>query len=102
VLKLGGIGMPIYGASWHKQAEPVTSAEVAAVWRDPIRFCIDAFGVERCMFESNFPVDKLSMSYATIWGAFELMVDDVSAADRAALFHDTAVRVYRLPEHTGG
>jgi L-fuconolactonase len=96
VVKLGGIGMPMCGARWHKQATPPTAEDVAAFWRKPIRYCIETFGVDRCMFESNFPVDSVSMTYATLWNAFDLMTSDLSATERSTLFHDTAVAAYRL------
>jgi L-fuconolactonase len=96
VLKVGGIGMPMFGTTWHTDNERPGPEEVAAVWRDPVRYCIDTFGPDRCMFESNFPVDKVSMSYATLWAAFDLMSTTYSPAERAALFHDTAARAYRL------
>jgi len=57
---------------------------------------IELFGVERCMFESNFPVDKLSCGYTVLWNSFKKLTRDYSAAERAALFHDTAARIYRL------
>jgi len=98
VLKLGGIGMPIYGATWHKQPSPPTAADIAATWHEPSGFCIEAFGVDRCMFESNFPVDRLSTDYATLWDSFDLMAADCSDDERRSLFHDTAVRAYRLSE----
>ena len=60
------------------------------------RWCIEQFGVDRCMFESNFPVDKRYSSYTVLWNAFKRIAQDFSAEDKAALFHDTAVRVYRL------
>jgi predicted TIM-barrel fold metal-dependent hydrolase len=66
------------------------------MWGDAVRFCIDAFGPDRCMFESNFPVDRISMSYATLWAAFDLISASYSQTERAALYHDTAVRTYRL------
>jgi L-fuconolactonase len=100
VLKVGGIGMPIYGMGWHKQAAPPSSEEVAEHWREPVRWCIETFGVDRCMLESNFPVDRFSMNYATLWDAFDLMTNDLSPTERDALFHDTAVRAYRLNEDT--
>lgn len=59
-------------------------------------FCIEKFGVHRCMFESNFPVDKASYSYIAIWNAFKRLTQSHSPAERRALFHDTAARVYRL------
>ena len=59
-------------------------------------WCIEQFGVERCMFESNFPVDKISFSYTVMWNAFKRLSRDFSPKERAALFHDTVARVYRL------
>jgi predicted TIM-barrel fold metal-dependent hydrolase len=59
-------------------------------------FCIEQFGVNRCMFESNFPVDKQAYSYTVMWNAFKRIARDFSPEERAALFHDTAARVYRL------
>jgi predicted TIM-barrel fold metal-dependent hydrolase len=96
VVKLGGIGMTFFGMDWHERANGATSAEVAAAWGEEIRWCIDEFGVERCMFESNFPVDRISIRYPVMWNAFKRMTADASGAERAALFHDTATRVYRL------
>jgi L-fuconolactonase len=96
VVKLGGIGMPIFGLEWHKREAQPSSEELADAWRTEIRWCIERFGVERCMFESNFPVDKRSCSYRVLWNAFKRMTADASTADKAALFHDNATRVYRL------
>ncbi len=98
VLKVGGIGMPMFGTTWHNNDTPPTPEEVADYWGDAVRFCIDTFGPGRAMFESNFPVDRISMSYATLWKAFDLMSENYSASERAALFHDTAVGTYRLTE----
>ena len=95
-VKLGGIGMPIFGLGWHERAEPPSSQEVADAWGPEIRWCIEQFGVDRCMFESNFPVDKWSFPYTVLWNAFQRIVADASPDEKAALFHDTAVRVYRL------
>jgi L-fuconolactonase len=95
-LKLGGIGMPVFGLDFHEHPEATTSADLAAAWGEDIRWCIEQFGVDRCMFESNFPVDGASCSYAVLWNAFKRMVADASPAEKAALFHDTAVRAYRL------
>jgi predicted TIM-barrel fold metal-dependent hydrolase len=95
-LKLGGIGMPIYGIDWHHRSEPPSSEELAAAWGEPITWCIEQFGVERCMFESNFPVDKTSCSYTVLWNAFQRIAAGASESEKAALFHDTATRVYRL------
>jgi len=95
-LKLGGIGMAIYGLGWHKRDAPPTSVELVAAWEADIFWCIEAFGAGRCMFESNFPVDKRGCSYRVLWNAFKRMAAGASAAEKAALFHDTAARVYRL------
>jgi len=96
VVKLGGLGMRICGFGWHERATPPGSAELAEAMAPYYRWCIEQFGVDRCMFESNFPVDKMSYSYTVMWNAFKRMSKDFSPAERAALFHDTAVRVYRL------
>ena len=95
-LKLGGIGMAIMGDGWHRRERPPSSAEVAAAWGDFVRWCIEAFGPDRCMFESNFPVDRASFSYVVLWNAFKRMVPDASDGERAALFSGTARRVYRI------
>ena len=97
VLKLGGIGMAIYGMGWHRDGGASTE-QLAETWGEPIRWCIETFGAERCMFESNFPVDKVSCTYADLWGAFELIAADASPADRDALFAGTATP--RLPPLT--
>lgn len=96
VLKLGGIGMPIYGFDFHKRTEPVTSWDLAEAWGETIRWCIERFGVDRCMFESNFPVDKASCSYLVLWNAFKRIAADATETEKVALFHDSAVRAYRL------
>lgn len=101
VLKLGGIGMHVFGIPWGKRPTPPTSTEVVDAWRDDIRHCIDVFGPQRCMFESNFPVDGLGIGYAVLWNAFKLIAADQSPADKALLFHDTARRIYRLELGTG-
>jgi L-fuconolactonase len=96
VIKLGGIGMPIFGMKWHEQPGGATSEEIAAEWGGELLWCIEQFGVDRCMFESNFPVDKVSFSYPVLWNAFKRMAINASPSEKAALFHDTATRVYRL------
>ncbi|HEY5273220.1 MAG TPA: amidohydrolase family protein [Acidimicrobiales bacterium] len=97
-IKLGGIGMPMFGMDWHEHPDSTTSADIANRWGDDIRWCIEEFGVERAMFESNFPVDKVSCSYAVLWNAFKIIAADASSSEKAALFHDTAVRFYRLDD----
>ena len=96
VVKLGGLGMLFFGFGFHERAVPAGSEELALAWRPYIRACIEAFGPERCMFESNFPVDKQTCSYTTLWNAFKRTVADGSPSDKTALFFGTANRVYRL------
>ena len=96
VVKIGGINMAVNGFGWHTRPVPPTSDEIAAATRDWYLHAIDSFGPERCMFESNFPVDKLSCSYTVLWNAFKKIAAGFSAAEKKALFHDTAARVYRL------
>jgi len=96
VVKLGGFGMPFYGFGWSSLDKPPGSAELAKSIRPYVDFCIDRFGVDRCMFESNFPVDKVSFSYTVMWNAYKRLTSGFSPAERAALFRDTAGRVYKL------
>jgi len=96
VVKLGGLGMPLCGFGWNERATPPNSTELAEAMAPYYQSCIEQFGANRCMFESNFPVDKVSYSYTVMWNAFKRIAKDFSPKERAALFHDTAVRVYRL------
>lgn len=96
VVKLGGLTMTMCGFDWHKRDKPPTSAELAETNGPYYLYCIEQFGVKRCMFESNFPVDKASCSYTVLWNSFKRLTHNFSPEERAALFHDTAARVYRL------
>lgn len=96
VVKLGGLGMVRCGFDWHLRPAPPSSKELVQATSPYYLFCIEQFGPDRCMFESNFPVDRLSYSYGVLWNSFKRMTEGFSAAERAALFHDTAARVYRL------
>jgi len=95
-VKLGGLGMRINGFGFEKSADPPSSETLAAAWRPYFDTCIDAFGVERCMFESNFPVDKGSYSYGAGWNTFKRLAQGASHAEKTALFSATATRFYRL------
>ena len=97
-VKLGGLGMEISGFGWHNRPEPPDSTELAEEFSPYFSWCVQRFGVDRCMFESNFPVDKRSYSYTILWNAFKHLSKDYSTEERKALFHDTAVRAYHLPE----
>jgi L-fuconolactonase len=96
VAKLGGINMTLNGFAWNKRDKPPTSQQLADATRRYYLHAIERFGPSRCMFESNFPMDKLSCSYAVLWNSFKRLAENFSAAEKAALFHDTAARVYRL------
>ena len=96
VAKLGGLVMPINGFGFHKRATPATSDELVEATRDYYLHMIDCFGADRCMFESNFPVDRQSCSYHVLYNSFKKIASGCSDAEKAALFHDTAVRVYRV------
>ena len=95
-VKLGGMGMPHVGFDWHTRTKPIGSEELAESMSPYMNHCIDKFGPDRCMFESNFPVDKVSFSYNVMYNAFKRLSTDYSDSERAAMFHDTAARVYRL------
>ena len=98
VAKLGGINMAINGFAWHERERPPTSQQLSEATAPYYEHCIERFGPDRCMFESNFPVDKVSCSYNILWNAFKRLTADFSADERATLFHDTAMRVYRLTD----
>ncbi|MBV9248653.1 MAG: amidohydrolase family protein [Acetobacteraceae bacterium] len=95
-VKLGGMAMRINGFDFHEKAEPPSSETLAAAWRPYVDTCIEAFGASRCMFESNFPVDKGSYGYAPFWNACKILARGASAEERTALFSGTATRFYRL------
>ena len=95
-MKLGGIGMVLFGIGFEHRDLPPTSVELVEAWGGPIRYALEQFGPQRCMFESNFPVDKMTCSYVTLWNAFKRIASDMTSDEVALLFHDTASRVYRL------
>jgi predicted TIM-barrel fold metal-dependent hydrolase len=95
-VKLGGLGMRMGGFGFHERSEPPSSEALTATWRPYIENCINAFGPSRCMFESNFPVDKGSYSYPVFWNACKLLTKGATDAEKADLFAGTAVRFYRL------
>ena len=94
--KLGGLGMVSVGFDFHERDLPPSSEDLAAAWRPYIEHCIEAFGVNRCMFESNFPPDKQSCGYTELWNAFKRITANASAAEKTALYSGTAAKVYRL------
>jgi predicted TIM-barrel fold metal-dependent hydrolase len=96
VVKLGGLAMCLLGYDFHQRPLPPSSEELAAAWRPYIETCIEAFGVDRAMFESNFPPDKGQCSYQVIFNAFKRITASMSEAEKDALFSKTAMEVYRL------
>ena len=100
VVKLGGLAVRLLGTEFEDRPMPPTSEEAAAAWRPYIETCIEAFGVERCMFESNFPPDKGQCSYQVIFNAFKRITADYSDAEKTAIFSASAADFYRLqPGH---
>jgi L-fuconolactonase len=95
-VKLGGLGMSRSGFGFQDQAEPPSSDMLAAACRPYVETCVEAFGTSRSMFESNFPVDKASYSYAVLWNACKLLAGGATDSERADLFARTATRFYRL------
>ena len=98
--KLGGIAMPINGFGWHRRDTPATSDELVSATGPYHVWAIEQFGPERCMFESNFPVDRQSCSYHVLWNAFKKIAAQYSEDERDVLFYGTATRVYQLHNPT--
>jgi predicted TIM-barrel fold metal-dependent hydrolase len=95
-MKFGGLAMPLAGFAWRKHPTPPASQTLAAAWRPYFEVCLEVFGPARCMFESNFPVDRSGCTYTSLWNAFKTLAAPLSAGERNALLHGTAQRVYRL------
>ncbi len=98
IMKLGGVGQLRYGYYWHDREKAIGSEELAQQLSPLMEHCIQQFGPSRCMFESNFPVDKISYSYNVIYNAFKRLSQGYSASERADMFHDTAARVYNISD----
>ena len=95
-VKLGGLAMCLLGYDFHLRAIPPSSEDAAAAWRPYIETCIEAFGPDRAMFESNFPPDKGQCSYQVIFNAFKRIAAQYSEPEKTALFSKTATDFYRL------
>lgn len=95
-IKLGGLGMPICGFDWHERDIPIGSQELSLDMAPYFDYCIEHFSPSRSMFESNFPVDKVSYSYQVLYNAFKRYSKSFTDSERAAMFHDNAVRVYDI------
>lgn len=95
-VKLGGMGMFFTGLGFKERPEPPSSDDLVTAWSDPIHTAIDLFGPDRCMFESNFPVDKISSSYAVLWNAFKKMTVGYSGQERQRMFYGSAASFYDI------
>ena|SRR5207237_1177497 len=98
VVKLGGMVNRGAGFDFHNAPAPPSSEAIAELWRPYIETCIELFGATRCMFESNFPVDKMAIGYAALWNAFKRITAGASHDEKLALFAGTAARIYRLAD----
>lgn len=95
-VKLGGLGMPYLGFGMDTLERPPSSQQLAEAWGPYFKFCIEIFGPERCMFESNFPPDRDSVQYHVLWNAFKRIALPYSATEQHALFFGSATKAYRL------
>jgi L-fuconolactonase len=97
-VKIGGFGTAVFGYDFVSRFKPPSSEELGREWQPLFDTTLDIFGVERCMFESNFPVDRSLGGYGVLWNAFKRVASDLSDGERRALFHDNAARLYRIAE----
>lgn len=97
-VKIGGFGMPRCGWDFHLRDQPAGSEELADAWRPYVETCLDLFGPDRCMMESNFPVDMCTAGYGVIWNAYKRITASLSPDEKDRLYRGTASRVYRLSE----
>ena len=88
--------MPYLGFGLEKLDAPASSQQLAEAWGPLFKYCIDTFGPDRCMFESNFPPDKDSVSYPVIWNAFKRVAAAYTADEKRSLFYGAAAKAYRL------
>ena len=95
-VKLGGLGMEVNGAQFHLKQNPPNSTDLADIWKPWIYETINMFGVENCMFESNFPVDKGSCSYGSLWNAFKIISENMSDDEKNKLFYENAAKTYNI------
>jgi predicted TIM-barrel fold metal-dependent hydrolase len=96
-MKLGGMMMRLAAFDYMAMEAPPTSETLAAAWRPYVETCIELFGADRCMAESNFPVEKMGIGYASLFNALKRLASGASTSEKAAIFAGTARRVYRLP-----
>ena len=97
-VKVGGLGMVTLGFGLHREPKRPSSERLASHWRPYIETCVELFGPNRCMFESNFPPDRKSCDYGILWNAFKRVASQYTSTEKAALFKGTATAVYKLAE----
>jgi predicted TIM-barrel fold metal-dependent hydrolase len=96
VMKLGGMMMRLAAYDYGALPAPPSSSELADYWRPYLETCIERFGPNRCLFESNFPVEKMGIGYAALWNAFKRVTAGASADEKTAMYSGTARRAYRV------
>jgi predicted TIM-barrel fold metal-dependent hydrolase len=96
VCKVGGLGLAYWGFGFEDRTDAIGYQELAGAWKPYVESAIEVFGADRCMLESNFPADAVSCGYVPLWNALKYVVKDASEAEKAALFHGTAERVYQI------
>lgn len=97
-MKVGGLGMPVFGFGFEHGPRPATSVELACAWQPYVDACIEIFGPQRLLFETNFPVDRQSASYTAVWNAYKRMTRHLSDGERRDMFYRTACTTYRLAD----
>jgi predicted TIM-barrel fold metal-dependent hydrolase len=95
-IKIGGMGMRLFGFDLASRDTPPSSSQLAQLWKPYVETVIEMFGAKRCMFESNFCVDKGTASYVNLWNAFKRLTQNFSPIEKSQLYSETAKRVYRL------
>ena len=95
-VKLGGLGMAVNGAKFHEEPSPPTSVQLSEAWKPWIYETINMFSINRCMFESNFPVDKQSISYHVLWNFFKKISENFSEDEKKSMFYDCAKKAYSI------
>ena len=95
-MKVGGLGMAMGWFDFYQRPAPPSSQVLADAFKSWVETCVELFGANRCMFESNFPVDKITSGYGVLWNAFKRLAAKASADEKTALFSGTAARVYKL------
>jgi len=96
-MKLGGLGTAVFGYDFADRPQPPSSQQLADAWQPWLEPAIELFGAQRCMFESNFPVDRSAAGYGVVWNAFKRLAAGASEAEKQWLFAGTASHVYRIP-----